>query len=241
MDELLGLIRGADHAVAFSGAGVSTLSGIPDFRSPGGLYETLDPEKVFNLEYFLHDPSYYYRGMKELIYRLGDVEPNIVHRQVARLEEMGIVKAVITQNIDVLHQRAGSQNVIEVHGTPMVHHCLSCRREFEFDWVCAEVMADRVPVCVDCGGAVKPAITFFGEMLDMKTLDRATEEATRADLMLVLGSSLVVQPAASLPVYTMEGGGKIAIINRDPTPLDSFAAWRHGDLQEAFLYPAEHL
>lgn len=231
---LVQLLRESKHTVVLTGAGISTLSGIPDFRSPGGLYEMVDPQKVFDLDYFLHDPSYYYKAMKQFIYELADKQPSIVHTELARLEQLGLVQCIITQNIDLLHHKAGSKNIVEIHGTPLIHRCLNCGKEFEFDWVTARVMADEVPTCTECSGSIKPAITFFGEMLDTAALGTAVQESARASLMLVLGSSLVVYPAASLPAHTLRAGGKLAIINREPTEFDIAAQFRLDDLQEAF-------
>lgn len=234
MDDLLGLLRNAQHLVVFTGAGVSTLSGIPDFRGPDGIYQKFDASRMFGLDDFLRDPSYYYRNAKDFIYNLDSREPSLVHVECARLEEMGLVKAIITQNIDLLHQKAGSRNVIEVHGSPTVHHCVDCGALYSFEWASKLVNQDIVPACESCGGIIKPNITFFGEMLDQIALTKAVEAASAADVMLVLGSSLVVQPAASLPLFTVENGGKIAIINHDATPLDGQATCRYDDLKACF-------
>lgn len=234
IEQLAEMIRETDHFVVLTGAGISTMSGIPDFRSKGGLYETLDAEKVFDLHYFLKDQSYYYGAMRDLIYELEEKKPNIVHDVLARLQRLGHLKALITQNIDLLHTRAGSPDVIEVHGSPVIHTCLSCGAGYDFPTICEIVGRGGVPRCAHCGGIIKPGITFFGEMLDAAALGRAMSECTRATLTLVLGSSLSVYPAAMLPVYTLQNGGRIAIVNRGETSLDRECSWRHDDLEVVF-------
>jgi NAD-dependent deacetylase len=241
MDRFIEALKEAQHCVAFTGAGVSTLSGIQDFRGEKGLYKTIDADKIFDLSYFRRDPSYYYRNSKDFIYDLEEKEPNIIHRELARLEKRGIVKAVITQNIDLLHQKAGIVKVIEVHGSPEVHKCLHCGRSFTFSEISRVVQRDELPTCDTCGGIIKPEITFFGEMLPAGALEEAVAESSRADLMVVLGSSLVVQPAASLPLYTLENGGKMVIVNNMATPLDSRASLRYQDLYTLFSYTEKHI
>ena len=153
---------------------------------------------------------------------------------------MGIVKAVITQNIDLLHQKAGSKKVIEVHGSPEIHRCLSCGKIYKFDEIARIVQEDKVPQC-SCGGIIKPDITFFGESLPALAVDEAISEASKADLMLVLGSTLVVYPAASFPLYTVRAGGKLVIVNNMETPLDYMATERYSDLETVFNYISEKL
>lgn len=241
MDRLKELLREAEYCVAFTGAGVSTLSGISDFRGKNGIYkrQDIDAAKLFDLGYFLRDPGYYYCHSRDFIYDLDAKQPGPVHTGLARLEKLGVIKAVITQNIDMLHQRAGSQTVIEVHGSPAWHHCLGCRREFSFAAIAEMVREETVPRCDRCGGIVKPDITFFGENLNETSLRQATDEAARADLILVLGSSLVVQPAASLPLYTRRNGGKIVIVNDGDTDMDDLAAVRYTDLATVFAALAD--
>ncbi|MFH1843099.1 MAG: Sir2 family NAD-dependent protein deacetylase [bacterium] len=234
MVDLLDLLRVSERTVIFTGAGVSTLSGIPDFRGPQGLYQQFDAERLFSLEGFLADPSYFYLNSRDFIYDLQSKQPNLIHTECARLEAAGKVTALITQNIDMLHQRGGSRNVIELHGSPSVHTCVKCGQMYDFDWACGLVQQDRVPSCESCHGIVKPNITFYGEMLDQIALTKAMEAATGADLMLVLGSSLVVQPAAAIPLFTVQGGGKLAIVNQGETPLDRHATCRHDDLLTCF-------
>lgn len=234
--ELVRLVREARHCVALTGAGISTLSGIPDFRGPQGLYHRtdIDAEKLFDVRYFMRDPSYYYRHAKDFLYNLDDKTPNLVHAVLADMEQRGLLQAVITQNIDLLHQKAGSRRVLELHGSPFHHRCLTCGREFSFQDIVRAVRAGETPRCESCGGIVKPDIVFFGEALPADVLEEAQEEATRADLMLVLGSSLTVYPAAALPEVTVRCGGRVAVVNASPTYLDDAAAWRGDDLLTAF-------
>ena len=237
MDRLKSLIEDSRHFVVFTGAGISTLSGIKDFRGKNGLYKdkTVDTDKLFDIHWFRKDPSFYYTMSRNFIYNLEDREPSLVHTTLAAMEKKGFIKAVITQNIDLLHQKAGSKNVIEVHGSPSVHHCMKCGMEFLFGDVKKIMETTTVPLC-GCGGVIKPDITFFGEMLPEKAVALAVRECSQADLILVLGSTLVVQPAASFPLYTLRNSGNLVIVNDMETPLDSAAALRYYDLEEIFTY-----
>ena len=216
----------------FTGAGVSTLCGISDFRGPQGLYKQPDAERIFDIEWFRRDPAIYYRGCVELVYGLRRFMPGPAHEAVTRLEQAGVVKGVITQNIDMLHQKAGTRTVYEIHGSPLLHHCIGCGCEKSFEAICAMLETAEVARCEQCGEAYKPDITFFGEMLPEAAFDGAVTLAQQADLMLVLGSSLTVQPAASLPSMTLRAGGEVVIVNAQPTPLDRFAALTYPDLAE---------
>lgn len=239
MQELINKLKQARHCVAFTGAGSSTLAGIRDFRGENGLYKDFDPERIFHIDSFKNDPAYFYKNAKKLFYDLDKVKPCIVHTECARLEKNGIIKRVITQNIDMLHQKAGSQNVIELHGSPYIHYCLSCRKEFSFTQIKEMFDSAEVPYCDTCGGLIKPNTIFFGEPLPMDAIQDATLEAQSADLMLILGSSLVVQPAASLPLYTAQNGGEIVIVNNQQTPLDHLAVLKYESLEEVFEFLRE--
>jgi len=236
-EELKDLLAHSKHTVAFTGAGISTLSGIRDFRGKNGVY--LQPwhgkpvEEILSLDCFLSEPELFYGWAKEFIYRLEEFHPAAVHRALAGLEAHGMLRAVYTQNIDLLHQKAGSRTVYEVHGSPAHHRCLHCGRRFPYAEIAPLVLADEIPHC-SCGGLIKPDIVFYGENLDEALLEQAFAELGRAELLLVLGSSLSVQPAASLPLATLRGGGNVVIVNAQPTPLDRYAKLRFDDLLPVF-------
>jgi len=240
MNELAELIMESSSVAVFTGAGVSTLSGIPDFRGPQGIYRTMDADRIFSIQQFDADPSFYYHHSRDFIYGLGDFDPGIVHRVCAELERRGLVSGIITQNIDMLHQRAGSPAVIELHGSPEFHTCRSCSLQTTFEVVAPLVRSGEIPRCAACDGVVKPDITFFGEMLPEGALEAGFALAAQADLMLVLGSSLVVQPAASVPLATVQAGGRLAVVNLDSTPLDDLADYRGRDLAREFEALAGH-
>ena len=233
MKKMIEAIRNARHVGCLTGAGVSTLCGIPDFRGPQGLYKQKDAERIFDIDWFDRDPSIYYRGCAELVYGLDRFEPGPVHRALKHLEDLGLLKGIATQNIDMLHQKAGSSNVYEVHGSPILHHCRRCGAEKTFAEVLAMLRAEpgEVPRCA-CGGAYKPDITFFGEALPEAAFAAAQSLAMRSDVFLVLGTSLTVFPAAGLPRLALQGGAKVFIVNAQPTSLDPFAAGVYRDLAE---------
>jgi len=235
IEELFNKIKNSKHCTAFTGAGVSTLSGIRDFRGKNGLYNDPDAEKIFDIDYFEKDPAFYYKAAASLIYNIDEKSPSVVHRVLAELEKRGFLKALITQNIDLLHQKAGSTHVIEVHGSPKIHYCLRCAGvRMPFEEAAAIVRAGELPKCPKCGRVLKPAITFFGESLPMDALREATSEAQKSDFMLVLGTSLTVYPAASMPRYALTNGGEIVIVNNMSTPMDNAALFRFDDLGEVF-------
>ena len=229
LPKILSAIEAAASIGCLTGAGVSTLSGIPDFRGPQGLYRQKDAERIFDVDWFDRDPSIYYRGAAELVYALDRFEPGPVHRALRLLEDRGKLRGIATQNIDMLHQKAGSKNVWEVHGSPMLHHCRRCGREASFAEVLAQVRSgrdgatrDAVPRC-PCGGVYKPDITFFGEALPEVAFSRARQLATSCELFLVLGTSLTVYPAAQLPEVALGAGARVVIVNAQPTALDGRA------------------
>lgn len=233
----------ARHAVVFTGAGMSTESGIPDFRSPGGIWATSRP--VYFDEFLASAAARYeYWRQKAVAHRdFSTCPPNVGHRLLAKWQRAGRIKAVITQNIDGLHQLAGSEGVIELHGTARQVVCLDCERRWEADpWVRRFLETDRVPECPDCGGLVKFATISFGQSLDADVLQQAAEEAQAADLFLAMGSSLVVYPAAGLPALSRRAGARLAIINRDPTDEDRFAdAVVHAGIGETLAALEEEL
>jgi NAD-dependent deacetylase len=238
IDRLKELLDFSKHCLVFTGAGISTLSGIPDFRSANGVFGSkwrgMNVQEVLSLSCFKKHPELFYAWSKSFVYNLEQYQPNVVHRVVAKLERLEIVSTVYTQNIDMLHQRAGSVNVIEIHGSPSSHHCLTCQAESDYNTVARTIQADLVPKCNKCGGIIKPDIVFYGQDMDMDLLDNAFLDMWKADLLLVLGSSLAVQPAANLPLNTYYSGGKIVIVNKQPTPLDQYATLKFDDLNEVF-------
>jgi NAD-dependent deacetylase len=218
------LIRELQPCVALTGAGISTESGIPDFRSPGGLWAEFDPLEYGSIQVFHADPAKVWRFYAPRFSVLSDAEPNAAHLALAQLERLGLLDAVITQNIDRLHERAGSKNVLEVHGSIRTSSCPECGASYSLDEVLALLGHSDVPLCSVCGGVLKPDVVFFGELLPADTIDRAYSLARSARLLLVIGSSLEVQPVAALPLETLEAGGALAIVNRGPTALDSRAS-----------------
>ena len=239
MQKLIDAIRGAKCVGCLTGAGVSTLCGIPDFRGPQGLYKNPDAERIFDIDWFDRDPSIYYNGCRELVYGLGKFKPGPVHQALKHLEDMGKLQGIATQNIDMLHQKAGSSNVYEVHGSPIMHHCRQCGAGKSYDEICAALSRGQeyplskqdVPHC-KCGGVYKPDITFFGESLPEQAFMNAQSLAIKSDVFLVLGTSLTVYPAAGLPRLTLQAGGKVFIVNGQPTNLDDYAAGTYKDLKE---------
>ena len=224
------LIREAGSVVALTGAGISVPSGIPDFRSPGtGLWNDVNPMEIAHIDAFHRDPERFWHFYGDRFQTLEDKRPNRAHEVLAELEAAGMLEAVITQNIDQLHHRAGSRELIEVHGTIAHSSCLHCRSQYALADVRARQAADaqRVPRC-GCGQPLKPDVVLFGEFLPEAALARAEELARGADLMLCVGSSLEVYPVAQLPAMTLAAGGQIAILTQGPTPYDSRAAVRMG-------------
>jgi NAD-dependent deacetylase len=213
------LIRARQPCVVLTGAGVSTESGIPDFRSPAGIWADVDPFEVASIQAFRRDPVRVWSFYRERIHLLRDAQPNAAHRAIAELEERGLVAGVITQNIDTLHARAGSREVIEVHGSIRSARCLGCLWSEPADAVLAQLEVDSTPVCPHCGEVLKPGVVLFGELLPAAEFDRATHIARSARLLLVVGSSLEIWPVAGLPLEAQA----FAIVNRGPTALDAQA------------------
>jgi NAD-dependent deacetylase len=227
--DLAAALAAADYAVVLTGAGISTESGIPDFRSAGGLWEEHDPMEVASMPTFLTEPERFWRFHRPRIEMLSGVEPNPAHRAVAELERRGIVRAVITQNIDRLHAKAGS-DPIEVHGSLDRGVCLRCDVRVSLDELVARADAadDGVPRC-GCGFQMKSGVILFGEPLPADAIEAAYAHAERADLMLVIGSSLLVAPVSQLPGIVLGNGGTLAILTESETPYDGAAQVRlHG-------------
>jgi NAD-dependent deacetylase len=213
------LIRTNQPCVALTGAGVSTESGIPDFRSAGGVWAQYDPYEVASIEAFHRDPERVWEFYERRLDLLADAAPNPAHAALAELEARGLVQAVVTQNVDRLHAAAGSRDVIEVHGSIASAVCLACGRRHEN---VRQLLP--LPRCADCSTVLKPGVVMFGELLPVDAIDRATALAQNAALLLVVGTSLEVWPVAGLPDETLAQGGKLAIVNRAATPYDARAS-----------------
>ena len=227
IERLAQLIVESQKVIVFTGAGISTESGIPDFRSPGGIWSRYDPED-FTIQKFLSGPA-----ARKTIWKMSvegglltEAEPNLAHYAIAELHQLGKLDCVITQNIDNLHQEAGvpEDKVFELHGNMGWVVCLSCRRRFPMPEVLQKIKEGvEVPDCPDCQGILKPDAVFFGEALPQETLREAIRRARNCDLFIVIGSTLVIYPAAYIPTYAIEAGAKVAIVNLTPTPFDNYA------------------
>ncbi len=209
-------IAAADYVVALTGAGISVESGIPPFRGKGGLWEKIDPMKYAHIRSFMADPADVWRVLlREMKTLLETAEPNDGHRGLARLEEMGFLKTIITQNVDGLHQRAGNSDVIEFHGSFADYYCLDCNLRKRF----GDIDLTTLPPRCACGGIIRPDCVFFGEAIPFNFLQRSRDVASQCDLMLVIGTSALVQPAAFMPVIAKDHGAVVIEINPEPTPL----------------------
>jgi len=218
--QLASLIRERQPCVVLTGAGISTESGIPDFRSAGGLWERFDPLELAHVEALRRDPARVWEFYVLRLAALADAEPNDGHRALAGLEERGWIRGVVTQNVDGLHQRAGSREVVEVHGSLREAECIHCGVCVPMD---DAVAALPLPPCPECGEILKPGVVMFGELLPAAAIERAQRLAAEARLLFVVGSSLEVHPVAALPGETLASGGALAIVNRGGTPWDSRA------------------
>jgi NAD-dependent deacetylase len=226
LSQLAELIRARQPCVVLSGAGISTESGIPDFRSPSGIWAQYDPMEYATISAFRRDPVKVWEFYGSRLGALTRAEPNAGHQALARLERRRLVRAVVTQNIDGLHQRAGSNEVIEVHGSIRTASCLVCRTQVPLAGVVAALEAAPAPRCPRCGAILKPDVVMFGELLPEEAIDRASALSAGAGVLLVVGSSLEVHPVAALPDETLAAGGALAIVNRGRTPFDRRAAVR---------------
>jgi len=234
MNRILRILNESNRCTVLTGAGVSTLSGIRDFRGKNGLNKEFRGEMIFDIDLFYQNASYYYNHTRKFIYNFDEKQPNVVHRVLAILEKRKIIRSVITQNIDLLHQKAGSISVREIHGTPSVHRCLTCGKTYCFNEVREKLKKEKVPLCDHCLGVLKPDITFYGERRPENALRNAVYAAKTCDCMMVLGSSLLVYPAASLPEMATANGARLIIVNRQPTYLDAKAELRYDDLKDVF-------
>jgi len=227
IDKAAAFILESSRVVVFTGAGISTESGIPDFRSPGGIWTKFDPDD-FTIQKFMSSEKT--RRMQWQMLAEGsllkDAEPNQAHHAVAELEKLGKLTAVVTQNIDNLHQKAGNSpdKVFELHGNMKFVRCMGCDRRFPVEEIIQRLPEEEVPGCQFCRGILKPDAVFFGESLPQKTLNDAIHHSRNCDLFIVIGSTLIVYPAAYMPMYAVESGAKLVIINLTSTPMDSKAS-----------------
>ena len=232
--ELAELIRTSDSVVALTGAGISVPSGIPDFRTPGkGLWAKVDPMTVATIDAFHRDTKRFWDFYRPRFHDLADKEPNPAHDALAELERRGLLDAVITQNIDLLHRKAGSEEVVEVHGSIATASCTSCAATYPLEQVESLFDEEGIAACTCCAGKVKPDVVLFGEFLPPDAMARAEELCSGADLLLCVGSSLEVHPVAGLPQTTLARGGRIAIVTKSSTPYDGDAVVRmSGDVAD---------
>lgn len=228
------MLRESSRAVALTGAGISVPSGIPDFRSPGtGIWENVDPFEVATIDAFRRDPARFWSFYRPRFEALGDKRPNPAHEALVDLEHREMLEAVVTQNVDRLHRKAGTKRLIEVHGSIDTSSCTSCGASWKLEEVDGLFDDDGVAVCSCCMGYVKPDVVLFGEFLPEAAMTEAQELAASADLLLCVGSSLEVHPVAGLPQLTLASGGRVAIVTQGPTPYDDVAAVRmQGDVVE---------
>jgi len=218
------LLDEAENIVVFTGAGISAESGIPTYRGAGGMWTKYDPEKYASIDYFRKDPSYYWQFFRDTRHDLmAKAQPTASHLAIAELERQGRLSAVITQNIDGLHHKAGSTHVLELHGNTTRFYCTECNASYTMKETKKILDKQLPPLCLKCSGVLRPDVVLFGEMLPTEVLEEAQRKAQICDLMIVIGSSLVVYPAAHLPYQAKMSGARLIIINIDPTPLDSVA------------------
>lgn len=234
LEQLKTLLHESKRTIALTGAGVSTLSGIPDFRSSGGVYSSkwkgYDVEEVLSISFFRRHPELFYEWGREFLYQLESSEPSVIHTLLATLEQKGYLSGLFTQNIDMLHFKAGSKKHWEVHGSAQHHYCTNCTQHYPYEKIAPVVRSGDVPLCTKCQHVIRPDIVFYGEGLDSTILSRAVSMFREADLCIVLGSSLIVQPVATLPAYTLGTGGVLTIVNKQRTPFDDEATLLFSDL-----------
>jgi len=222
VEQVAGMILGSKKAVALTGAGISTESGIPDFRGPQGLWKQIDPS-TGTIQFFRQYPDIFWQFIVNRLESFVRAEPNRAHYALAELERMGKLSSVITQNVDGLHFKAGSRNVVELHGNMREAVCLSCSRIVSMEEAMGMAKRGHLPPRCECGGVLKPNVVLFNEPLPEEAYRRALWESGACDLMLIVGTSLQVYPAAYLPVIAKRRGAKLAIVNMEPTPLDEVA------------------
>jgi NAD-dependent deacetylase len=217
LKEAADIIKVSRNCIAFTGAGISVESGIPDFRSAGGLWDKYDPSIYANIESFIKDPEMVWDMIFEMINVTVSAEPNDAHKSLARLEELGLLKGIVTQNIDNLHQRGGSKNVIDFHGNSAQLECIKCQNTYNTEHFLVE--NNEIPYCLNCRAILKPSVIFFGEIISDLALVKSSEMAEKADVVLVIGTSAIVYPAASIPITAKRKGAKIIEVNIEETEL----------------------
>lgn len=223
---LAAALRDARHAVVLTGAGASTDSGLPDFRSKAGLWQGTDPMKLASMTALHRTPVEFYQFYRHRLSRLDGAQPNPVHTVLATLQRHGCIKAIITQNVDGLHQAGGASGVVELHGSLREAVCLDCERRWPSTLLDVEVRSRaEIPRCPECAGVLKPGVVLFEEGLPVEAIEQALHHTHRADLFVVVGSSLEVRPACLLPAMAVDEGARLAIINMSDTYLDSRATW----------------
>lgn len=233
----LSMLESSKRTVVLTGAGISTLSGIPDFRSSNGVYSkkfgNLNVEDLLDISFFKAHPEEFYSWAKDGWYNMENYKPNIIHHVLHLMENKGLLtEGIFTQNIDSLDRKEGSKKVYELHGSLSKSICLECGREYSYEETKEKILSNGVPYCTYCKGLLKPDIIFYGENLNEYIIRKAQEAFTSADLAIVLGSSLVVNPARSLPYFTLYNNKKVVIVNRDETYLDDKACFVFRDLEE---------
>lgn len=238
LEKLIELIEKSKYITALTGAGISTLSGIPDFRGEHNpIWDKYPQDKVFNSVYFNEYPQMFFDFLKEVLVK--EYRPNVVHNFLKFLERKKNLKAIITQNIDGLHKFAGSKNVYELHGSIYSSHCLKCGQSYAYEDFVKKLFMEKVVSC-KCSGVIKPDIVFFGELLPLEDFNMAIFHATHSDLMFVIGTSLVVQPAAFMPMYTLNNGGKVVLINKGQTYIDDRAFLKFDDIELVFNFLSKY-
>lgn len=236
-NRLAEVIAESSMTVALTGAGISVPSGIPDFRTPEtGLWAKVDPMEIAHIDVFERDPARFWSYYRPRFHSLSDKRPNRAHAALAELERRGLLAGVITQNIDRLHRAAGSENVVEVHGSIATSTCMQCDAAYTVEQVDSLFNEAGIAECESCSGPVKPDVVLFGELLPADAMARAQQLAKEAELMLCVGSSLVVHPVAGLPQLTLEQGGKLAIVTKGSTPYDGAAELKlEGEVDEELV------
>jgi len=219
-------LRSKAKVVVLTGAGISTDSGIPDFRSENGVYSKWDSQKVFDIRYFMENPGYFYEYAKSELFSIKYKQPNDSHLLLYELQKRGEIESLITQNIDLLHQKAGNTDVIELHGSISRSRCLKCRKIFEVDEMIKILEKSQIAFCDKCGGLIKPEIVFFGENLPQKAIEEAFAKSADCDAFLAIGTSLAVYPAASLPVEAKRNGAEIFVVSKGDTGADYYADYK---------------